>query len=132
VTTTTVTIGANEQLWETLTQPDFEALLDWFRRNGVDPEAIPNSRKVRIADGAIDYWSTGDKRPGGTMVVELRMEFDERPLQHLVSPVVEDMEPGLAERVHALWVARVEGNAQIAAQVAAAHAAAEYREKANQ
>jgi len=106
VTTTTVTIGANEHLWETLLEGDFDALLDWFRRNGVDPEAIPNNRQVRIAAGAIDYWSIGDTRPGGTTVLELRAEFDERPLQHLVSPVVEEMDEGLAERVHALWVAR--------------------------
>lgn len=128
--TTTVTIGVNEQLWETLTQPDFDALLDWFRRNGIDPADIPIDQQVRIARGTIDYWSIGDKRPGGTTVLELRSEFDDRFLQHLVSPVVEEMDEGLAERVHALWVARVEGNAQIAAKVAGAHAAAEYRDKA--
>jgi hypothetical protein len=129
--TTTVTIGANEHLWETLTQPDFDALLDWFRRNGVEPDEIRNERQLTVARGIIDYWAINPVVTG-KQVIEATWTEGELPNVHLHAPVVEEMEPGLAERVHALWVARVEGNAQIAAQIAGAHAAAEYREKAGQ
>jgi hypothetical protein len=127
--TTTVTIGVGEKIWETLTPDDYAALLAWFERNGIDPNEIRNDRLVTIANGVIDCWATNPVAPAGSRIIEATWTVGDLPDVHLEAPVIEDMEPGLAERVHALWLARVEKYAAIAAQVAGAHAAAEAADK---
>lgn len=126
--TTTVTIGAGEQVWETLSPEDNEALLDWFRRNDIDPTEVRNDEQITIANGQIDYWAT-NPIVTGKQVIEMSWTDGELPNVHIQAPVVEDMDPGLAERVHALWVARVEKYAGIAGDVAAALARAEAESK---
>lgn len=127
--TTTVTIGAGEKVWEILTPEDNEALLDWFRRNGLDPADIRHEQQITIADGIIDFWGINPITPPGATVAEVTWTDGELPNVHMRAPVVEDMEPGLAERVQALWVARVEKYAGIAGEVAAAHARADAEAK---
>lgn len=127
--TTTVTIGAGEQVWETLTPEDNEALLDWFRRNGLDPTEVRNDHEIVIANGLIDYWTSSHTRPADGILVEGSWTVGDRPDMHYQAPVVEEMDHGLAERVQALWVARVEKYAGIAGQVAAAQARAEAEDK---
>jgi hypothetical protein len=126
--TTTVTIGANENIWDSLSKPDYEALLDWFRVNGINPEEIRTDHQITIAAGVIDWWGINPVVTGSE-VVEVSWTSGDLPDVHLKSPVVEDMEAGLAERVQAVYVARVEQYAGIAAKVAGAHAAADAAEK---
>jgi len=127
--TTNVTIGAGEQVWETLTPEDNEALLDWFRRNDIDPTEVRNDKEIVIANGLVNYWTFSNNRPSDATVVEATWTAGDPPNMHYQAPVVEEMDPGLAERVHALWVARVEKYAAIAGQVAAAQARADAETK---
>ncbi|MFC5268444.1 hypothetical protein ACFPJ1_40600 [Kribbella qitaiheensis] len=126
--TTTVTIGANAEIWDSLSMPDYEALLEWFRVNGIDPKEIRSDRRITIAAGVIDWWGINPVVTGSE-VLETSWTSGDLPDVHLKSPVVEDMDAGLAERVHAVYVARVEKYAGIAAKVAGAHAAADAAEK---
>lgn len=126
--TTTVTIGANADIWDELSKPDYEALQDWFRANGVNPAEIRTDHKIVIAGGVIDWWGINPVITGAE-VVEMSWTSGDLPDVHLKSPVVEDMDAGLAERVQAVYVTRVEKYAQIAADVAGAHAAADAAEK---
>ncbi|HEY3559642.1 MAG TPA: hypothetical protein VGL05_19370 [Kribbella sp.] len=126
--TTTVTIAANEEIWDSLSKPDYEALLEWFRANGVNPDEIRTDRQIVIAAGVIDWWGINPVVTGAE-VLEVSWTSGDLPDVHLKSPVIEDMEAGLAERVQAVYVARVEKYAGIAAKVAGAHAAADAAEK---
>lgn len=126
--TTTVTIGAGTNLEDDLTPQDFRDLLDWFTRNGVDPGEVRSDRQITIAAGLIDWWGVNPVVTGAE-VVEVSWTSGELPVVHLKSPVVEDMEAALAERVQAVYVARVEKYAGVAAKVAGAHAAADAAEK---
>lgn len=126
--TTNVTIGANEDIWDSLSKPDYQALLEWFRVNGVNPDEIRSDRQIVVAAGVIDWWGINPVVTGAE-VVEVSWTSGDLPVVHLKTPVVEDMEAGLADRVQAVYVARVEKYAGIAAQVAGAHAAAEASDK---
>lgn len=122
--TTTVTIGAGEKIWDTLSLEDNDALRDWLHRNGLDSAELRSERQLTVANGLIDCWSVNPVIPAGAKVIEISWASNELPDVHLQTPVVEDMEPGLAERVNALWVARVEWQAGIAGKLAAAEAEA--------
>lgn len=126
--TTTVIIGAGTNLEDDLTREDFRALLEWFERNGVNPKEVRTDHEITIAAGVIDWWGVNPVVTGAE-VVEVSWTSGDLPDVHLKSPMVEDMEAGLAERVQAVYVAHVEKYAGIAAQVAGAHAAAEAAEK---
>lgn len=126
--TTTVTIGAGSDMEVDLTTDDFHALLDWFARNGIDPGEIRTNHQITIGNGLIDWWGINPVVTG-SQLVETSWTSGDLPDVHLKTPVIEDMEAGLAERVQAVYVARVEKFAGIAAGVAGAHAAAEAAEK---
>jgi hypothetical protein len=126
--TTTVTIAANADMWDSLSKPDYESLLEWFRANGINPEEIRTDHQITIASGLIDWWGINPVVTGSA-VVETSWTSGDLPDVHLKTPVIQEMDAGLAERVQAVYVARVEKYAQIAADVAGAHAAAEAADK---
>lgn len=83
--TTTVTIGANEDIWDSLSNPDYQALLEWFRVNGVNPDEIRSDRQIVVAAGVIDWWGINPVVTGAE-VVEVSWTSGDLPVVHLKTP----------------------------------------------
>ena len=131
----TVKILPNAPLTEKLTSADFDAMLDWFRANGIDPEQVPAYRSTVIEDdpapGTIECWYLMPAdRPENATFLEITPINEARTLAHMKAPIIEPLPTHLAEALTAIWREAVEKDAEMAAKVAGAHAAAKVWDEA--
>jgi hypothetical protein len=125
-----ITIEANTDLSQTLTQPEFRDLIDWFRSQGIDPDAVPQSQEVVIYNDAarakIDYWQDATAtKPAGAKILAVVPFQPERSLAHLEVPIISPLPDHLVNALTDVREGRIEWRAKLAGEIAAAEVRAE-------